>query len=116
MSPRRRIWLYRPDTDPEVLEIMLLGQLNDIGRPFAAVREAAERWHGFRGVAIIGSGTVCGMLRMELTPLARYVDPIAEALAMLEDLGRRMEWPHRIDWNATSAIASANSGGIVGTW
>lgn len=113
--PRRRIWLYQPDTDPEVVEIVLLGLMDDIAPPCAMLKSAAERWRGFRHVHMMG-GAVCGIIRAELTNVARYEDPIAEALAMIQDLGATsMMWAGSIEW-AAGAIYESRRAGLVGTW
>jgi len=107
-APRRRIWLYMPDTDRDAIEITILGPLDDIGHLFALVKSAAERWEGFHRVGFIGSGTTCGVLRASLTNQARCGDPYVEALEMLH----AARLPIDLSWHA-SGVSSI---GLVGTW
>lgn len=105
-SPRRRMWLYVPDTEPDAIEVTVIGAMLEIGQPIAMLRSAAERWPGFHRVEIIGAGTMAGILRCVLTPVAVSDDPIAEFLAMwVKNVRLRVSW-------STPASAS----GMVGTW
>lgn len=104
-TPRRRIWLY-PDQD--AIEVSLLGPLEDVGPVFARIMACVERWPGFRGVEIIGSGSTVAVLRAVLTERASYLDPLAEILAVLEEFSITglFDWSGHYD----SKI------GMVGTW
>lgn len=113
IPPSCRVWVYVPDGDPDAAEILVIGALADIGQPFAAVKSAAERWPGFHNVEIVGGGTICGMLRVHLTTVCRYRDPVGEFLAMLGDLtGPLLAWGRRIEWITTDNPRT----GCVGTW
>lgn len=113
IAPRRRIWLYVDhETEPEVLEVVMLGDLSDIAPAFAAIKGMAERWPGFANVAIISNGTACGVLRMALTNAARYDDPLAEGMAMLTGSTAQRELPIRIALHPSGSQRL----GIVGTW
>jgi len=112
IPPRRRLWVYVPDTDPDAVEIVMLGSLDEIGHPFALVKGCAERWRGFERVEIVGGGPMCGILRMRLTAFARYVDPLAEVLAMFEHMGVTVAWAMGVEW-ASPAMERI---GLVGTW
>lgn len=113
-SPRRRLWLYVPDTPREargpygtVLEIVMVGALDEIGPRLAQIKGACERWPGFRGIEIIGSGSASGILRMELSAVCCHADPLAEFLMMWLDGG--YQW---VDWHPSGV----DSIGVVGTW
>lgn len=110
-SPRRRVWLYVPDTDPDKLEVTVMGMLDEIGLVVAVIKTAAERWRGFERVEIVGAGSNAGILRMALSTYARTIDPIAEFLGMWSACGNAENFiGARIDWSA------AGPAGMVGTW
>lgn len=101
---RRRIWLY-PDGD--AVEVVVLGAVGEIAPMFAALRSAAERWPGWALVDQIIGGP-CDVLRLQVGRDARYLDPVAEFLAMWGEQ-RGALW-RAVEWTTPTRIGS------VGTW
>lgn len=109
--PRRRIWLYVPDVEPASLEVTLLGQMDDTAPMYASIKSVVDRWHGWKGVQAIGTGSSIAVLAMALTRHARHYEPIAEWLWMWSsELEVRPAW-RAVEWSAASSAA-----GMVGTW
>lgn len=105
---RRRIWVY-PDGD--IAEVVMLGAVGEIAPMFAALKSAADRWPGWALVDQVIGGP-CAVLRLQVGRDARYLDPIAEFLAMWHSPrwdSRCAPW-RAVEWSTPGPI------GTVGTW
>ncbi len=105
-NPTRRLWLY---ADSGALEILVLGNDEDVAPMFARVRQAADAWRGFERVDAIVQGSAVLGVRVTLSPHARHLDPIAEGLDALSSAV-----PLSLEWH--DVAYSSGTKGMVGTW
>lgn len=111
-APRRRIWLY---SYADHLEIVMLGQLGEIARAFAAVRVALERSQLFRGIEIVATGDAVGVMHALLNPIDGYLAPTSRmtpAYWALDVITRSRQ----IETTGISWAIKVETTGIVGTW
>lgn len=102
VAPSRRIWLY-PVNEHHTLEVLILGEPEEIASVFARVKHLVESWIGFTAVRPIAMGLTLIGLRADLSIHAEHNDVIAEALRVLVP-------SMMIVWSEPTKI------GTVGTW
>ncbi len=104
-NPARRLWLY---ADSGALEILVLGNDEDVAPMFARISQVCEHWPGFDRVDVIGQGLAVLGVRVTLSPHANHLDPIAEGMRALSSVV-----PLRFEWSRGD---TTDGRGIVGTW
>ncbi len=101
-APTRRIWLYQPTQREPVLEIVVLGDVEDIAPFMTELRRRLDDWPGFSDLETLVMGEQQVGFLVTRTRYAQHDDPIAEAMHMC----KRMP----IDWCPTAGA------GMVGIW
>lgn len=104
-TPARRIWIFQPSMRQPIIEIVVLGEPNDIAQFVTDLRCQLETSSGFETVRPLGMGTQQLGFRVTRSNTAQHADPIAEAMQLLLTMRR-----YPIDWCPTAGA------GMVGTW